>query len=179
MSMSRSLLLASGALMAFGALAESPQLGQPLSQSELETLDYVVMPDGDGLPIGGGDARQGAALYAQHCLACHGSGGQDGINDRLAGGHGTINGARPVKTVGSFWPYSTTVFDYIRRAMPYQSPGSLSADEIYALTAYILYINDIVDEDRRLDAETLPTVKMPNQENFVWAYAPPGSDESK
>ena len=171
--------LATGALFAAGAMAQSPQLGQPLSEADVESLDYVVMPDGDGLPPGGGDAEQGAALYAQHCLACHGSGGQDGINDRLAGGHGTINGERPVKTVGSFWPYATTVFDYIRRAMPYQSPGSLSADDTYALTAYLLYINDIVAEDRRLDAKTLPAVKMPNRDNFVWAYAPGGLDAAK
>lgn len=170
---SRKLTLgACGLLAAVAALAEGPQLGKPVPQEELDAMDYVVLPDGDGLPAGSGDAREGAELYAQHCLACHGAGGQDGINDRLAGGHGSIDSERPLKTVGSYWPYATTVFDYIRRAMPYQSPGSLSEDDIYSLTAYLLYINDIVDEDQRLDAESLPAVKMPNRDNFVWAYSP-------
>ena len=173
MFMSRKLALgACGLLVAVAALGEGPELGKPVSREELDAMDYVVLPDGDGLPAGSGDAREGADLYARHCLACHGAGGQDGINDRLAGGHGTIDGERPLKTVGSYWPYATTVFDYIRRAMPYQSPGSLSEDDVYSLTAYLLYINDIVDEDQRLDAKTLPTVKMPNRDNFVWAYSP-------
>jgi cytochrome c len=161
-----------GLLISTVCSAEGPGLGQPLDASELEALDYAVLPSGDGLPSGSGNAQAGAALYIQHCLACHGEEGVNGINDRLAGGHGTIDGERPLKTVGSYWPYATTVFDYIRRAMPYQTPGSLTADEIYSLTAYLLYINDIVAENDVLDAENLPAVQMPNRDNFVWAYAP-------
>ena len=149
---------------------ESPGLGVPLSKADVAELDYVVLPDGSGLPPGSGSVGEGEGLYAAHCLACHGERGEDGINDRLAGGHGTIDGARPVKTVGSFWPYATTLFDYIRRAMPYQQPGTLTADEVYALSAYVLHINGIVPDSARLDAETLPNVEMPNSDNFVWVF---------
>ena len=161
-----------GALMLFSNAPgdQSPDLGEPLSTADIAAIDYVVLPDGSGLPPGSGSVSEGAELYATHCLACHGARGEDGINDRLAGGHGTINGARPVKTVGSFWPYATTLFDYIRRAMPYQQPGTLTADEVYALSAYVLYINDIVPDSARLDAASLPAVEMPNGDNFVWVY---------
>ena len=150
-------------------LAETPNLGKPISAQELTQIDYFVQRDGQGLPEGSGDAKAGAGLYQLHCLACHGAGGQDGINDRLAGGHGSIASGAPVKTVGSYWPYATTIFDYIRRAMPYTAPGSLSADQIYALTAYLLFINGLVEEGQSLDAENLPQVTMPNAGNFVWA----------
>lgn len=154
------------------ALAQSPQLGVSIDDQALDGIDLTVLPDGTGLPQGRGDARIGAALYQRHCLACHGAAGVNGINDRLAGGHGSLDSAQPVKTVGSYWPYATTVFDFIRRAMPYAAPGSLSADEVYALTAYLLYINDVVAEDQQLDAQTLPAVVMPNRDNFRWSYAP-------
>lgn len=167
------LLLATLAVLAAGAAAqEGPGLGEPVTDDELRALDFVVLPDGDGLPPGKGNVTAGAALYERWCLACHGQGGTDGPNDRLAGGHGTIGGERPEKTVGSYWPYATTLFDYIRRAMPYQTPGALTADEVYALTAYVLYLNGIVDESAELDAESLPAVEMPNRDNFEWAYAP-------
>lgn len=148
--------------------AESPNLGQPLSATEIAELNVTVMPNGMGLPPGSGSATTGKLLYQSHCLACHGSDGTDGLNDRLAGGHGSLTGAAPVKTVGSYWPYATTVFDYIRRAMPYTAPGSLSADDIYALTAYVLWINSIVSETDQLNATTLPAVVMPNAGNFDW-----------
>ena len=165
--------LAAAAMLSAGALAqESPQLGEALSAEEVDAYDFVVLPDGDGLPAGSGTAREGRALYAQHCLACHGESGRDGINDTLAGGHGTLEGPQPEKTVGSYWPYATTIFDYLRRAMPYQQPGTLSADEVYALTAYLLHINGIVAIEERLDAETLPEIRMPNRDGFVWAYEP-------
>ncbi len=154
------------------AAQESPDLGMPVSATEIEALDYAVQPDGDGLPDGSGTAKQGATVYQTHCLACHGAEGQDGINDRLAGGHGSLTTAKPVKTVGSYWPYATTVFDYVRRAMPYQTPGVLSNDELYAVTAYLLFVNDIVDENAVLNAQTLPGVRMPNRDNFVWDYMP-------
>jgi hypothetical protein len=151
---------------------EGPQLGEALSSDQLRALDYTVMPDGDGLPAGSGDASAGREVYNSNCLACHGENGHEGINDKLVGGHGSLTGDQPLKTVGSYWPYATTLFDYVRRAMPFQSPGSLSNNEIYAVTAYILYLNEIVAEDHLLDAKTLPAVQMPNRENFVWAYEP-------
>ena len=181
MSMSRCTRLVSvaAALLVTGAtLAQSdftqdvPQLGSPVMAAAVSELDYVILPDGSGLPEGSGSVAEGAQVYAMHCLACHGDKGQGGPNDMLAGGHGSIDSARPVKTLGSYWPYATTIFDYVRRAMPYQAPGSLSANEVYALTAYLLFVNDIVDEAERLDADSLPAVKMPNRDNFVWAWEP-------
>lgn len=164
-----SLLICSGLITA----QESPGLGEPLSAEQIADIDYVVLPDGDGLPDGAGTASEGAVVYQQHCLACHGEGGTDGINDRLSGGHGSMTSARPQKTVGSFWPYATTVFDYVRRSMPLTTPGVLSNDELYAVTAYVLYINEIVGENDEMNAQTLPKIKMPNRENFVWDYSPP------
>jgi len=152
------------------AAQDSPGLGEAVSAAEIEALDYTIEPDGTGLPQGSGSARQGAVVYQTYCLACHGPAGQDGVNDRLAGGHGSLITSRPVKTVGSFWPHATTVFDYVRRAMPYQTPGVLSNDDLYAVTAYLLFVNEIVDEDAVMNARTLPDVRMPNRENFVWDY---------
>lgn len=149
--------------------ARSPGLGQPVTATELAAIDFTVMPDGAGLPVGSGTAEQGVAIYQRHCLACHGDKGVDGVNDRLSGGHDSLSTLAPVKTVGSYWPYATTVFDFIRRAMPYTAPGSLGNDDIYALTAYLLYINDVVGEQDVMDARSLPEVNMPNRDNFVWA----------
>jgi hypothetical protein len=151
---------------------DSPGLGESLSADEIAAIDYVVLPNGDGLPEGSGTASDGVIVYQQYCLACHGEGGADGINDRLVGGHGSMTSARPQKTVGSFWPYATTVFDYVRRSMPLTSPGILSDNEMYAVTAYILYINEIIDENDEINAQTLPRVEMPNRDNFVWDYSP-------
>lgn len=170
MSMSRLTALGLGALLMSTAGAdEGPGLGEPLVAERIAEIDYVVMPDGSGLPDGAGTAAAGAAIYGRHCVACHGANGSDGINDALVGGHGSIDGESPVKTVGSYWPYATTLFDYIRRAMPYQQPGSLSPDEVYSLTAYILYLNGIVAEAERVDADSLAGIRMPNRDNFVWA----------
>jgi len=149
---------------------ESPGLGQPVDHAEISAVDFTIMPDGEGLPDGGGDATRGAEVYQRYCFACHGEGGTGGINDRLVGGQGSLASDAPVKTIGSYWPYATTLFDYIRRAMPYQSPGILSDDQVYALTAYLLFLNDIIAEDTVLDAETLPAIEMPNRDNFDWAY---------
>jgi len=151
---------------------DNPQLGENVSQADLVVVDYTIMPNGEGLPDGSGTAAEGAKVYQDNCLACHGAGGKDGLNDVLVGGHGSLTTDRPQKTVGSYWPYATTLFDYVHRAMPYQAPGSLSDDDVYAVTAYILYLNDVVDENDRLDADTLPDVRMPNRDNFVWAYSP-------
>lgn len=151
---------------------DNPKLGEAVSSAEISSLDRTILPNGDGLPDGSGTAAAGAMVYQQNCLACHGAGGKDGPNDALVGGQGSLASDRPQKTVGSYWPYATTLFDYVNRAMPYPAPGSLSNDEVYAVTAYILYLNEIVGEDDRLDANTLPEVRMPNRANFVWAYTP-------
>jgi mono/diheme cytochrome c family protein len=151
---------------------DNPKKGAAVSSNELKSVDSTILPNGEGLPDGSGTAAAGANVYQQNCLACHGAGGKDGLNDPLVGGHGSLTTDQPQKTVGSYWPYATTLFDYVHRAMPYQAPGSLSNDDVYAVTAYILYLNDIVGENERLDANRLPEVRMPNRENFVWAYAP-------
>lgn len=151
---------------------ESPRLGESVDAQQLEAIDFTILPDGSGLPAGAGDAVLGARVYQQHCLACHGEGGQGGINDALVGGLGSLTGSQPIKTVGSFWPYATTIFDYVRRAMPLPTPGVLSDDETYAVTAYLLFLNGVVEEDTVLNAESLPAVKMPNRDNFRWGYTP-------
>ncbi len=167
------LLVCLGAIGTGAVLADdSPGLGQELTARELAAVDFTIMPDGDGLPAGAGNAVAGREIYKQNCLACHGENGTGGVNDVLSGGHGSLTGPRPQKTVGSYWPYATTIFDYLRRAMPFQMPGSLSNDDIYAVTAYLLFVNDIIAEDTEIDARSLPQVKMPNRDNFVWGYTP-------
>jgi len=129
------------------------------------------LPDGRGLPQGSGSVLEGKSLYQQQCASCHGENLQGGIGDRLVGGRGSLVSddptKAPVKTVESYWPYATTLFDYIKRAMPLNTPDSLSNDQVYALTAYILSEAKIVPEDALMNAETLPKVEMPNREGFV------------
>ncbi len=141
--------------------------GRPATPAEIALWDIDVRPDGKGLPPGSGTVAQGKEIFADNCAACHGDNGVGGIKDRLAGGQGTLASATPVKTVGSFWPYATTLFDYIHRAMPYQAPGSLSNDDTYAVAAYILYLNGILPADGKLDREGVPRIKMPNHDGFV------------
>ncbi|MCH7743613.1 MAG: cytochrome c [Proteobacteria bacterium] len=158
------------------SLAEKgPDLGIEATPAQVAAWDISIAPDGDGLPAGSGTTTQGAAIYAIQCIACHGRAGAGNPNDRLVGGHGTLGSSSPVKTIGSFWPYATTVFDYIRRAMPYTYSGTLTDDQVYALTAYLLFLNDIIDENDVMDAESLAKVQMPNRNNFVLAY-PTNSD---
>jgi cytochrome c len=148
----------------FAVQAESPGLGVPTSEAVIR--EAFVFLDGQGLPEGNGDAATGATLFNQHCLRCHGIGGDGGINDTLTGGQGSLATGAPVKTIGSYWPFATTLFDYIRRAMPYNSPGILSPDEVYSITAYLLYVNDIVAADKNLDSTSLPQIQMPNRSGF-------------
>jgi len=166
----RLLLAALGAtLLADAALAaaRTPNLGKPADPAAVAALDISIPPDGKGLPTGSGSVEQGAAIFATKCQACHGANGVGGPNDRLTGGVGSLASPRPVKTVASYWPYATTVFDYIRRAMPITAPQSLTNNEAYALTAYLLSIDGIVAKDARLDAQTLPKVQMPNRSGFI------------
>jgi mono/diheme cytochrome c family protein len=150
-----------------------PNLGVPATAAQVAGWDVSIGPDGAGLPPGSGTAAQGAAIYAAKCVACHGEKGAGKPNDPLVGGQGTIATPNAVRTVGSYWPYATTLFDYIRRAMPVVAPQSLSNDEVYALTAYLLALNGVIDEGAAMNAATLPKVAMPNRDNFVWAYKKP------
>ena len=164
-----------GSLVCFSGVAmadDNPRLGVPVDEATVVAINFTVLPNGEGLPAGSGNSIRGEAIYARDCLACHGEKGQKGVSDVLVGGHGTIASASPNRTVGSYWPYATTLFDYIRRAMPYTAPGSLTNNEVYALTAYILFLNGIVDEQDMMTAETLADVRMPNRDNFIWAYTP-------
>jgi cytochrome c len=149
---------------------EGPGLGVPATADEIASWDLDISPTGAGLPAGSGTAAAGKIVYEQKCLACHGQEGKGQPNDQLVGGRGTIKSAAAVRTVGSYWPYATTLFDYVRRAMPLVQPQSLTNDEIYAVTAYLLALNDIIDEDDTMNATTLPAVVMPNRDAFVVAY---------
>jgi mono/diheme cytochrome c family protein len=170
MSMHDRVLAACSALVvACGtALAESPDLGRVATPEEIAAWDISIGPDGAGLPPGSGTPRQGEAVFVAKCLACHGERGAGKPNDQLVGGRGTLGGGQvPVKTVGSFWPYATTVFDYVRRAMPLNQSKSLTSDETYAVVAYILRLNGVIGESDTIDAQTLPKVSMPNKDGFV------------
>ncbi len=143
-------------------------LGRAPTAAELEAWDIDVRPDGTGLPKGRGTAREGEALYQERCASCHGEFGE-GVNrwPELAGGEGSLNGDRPLRTIGSYWPYVTTVFDFLRHAMPFGNAQSLVPDEIYAVTAYLLGLNDVVkDEDFELNERTLPSIRLPNEAGF-------------
>ncbi|CAG9225178.1 c-type cytochrome [Paraburkholderia caribensis] len=142
-------------------------IGTPVSDADIAAWNIDVAPDGQGLPPGSGDVAMGGKVFAAKCAACHGAKGEGLIGDQLIGGQGTLTSANPKRTVGSYWPYATTLFDYIRRAMPYNAPQSLSADEVYAVSAWILNQNGIVSDDARLDAHSLASVRMPNRDGFV------------
>ena len=158
-------------LICAGAVAAEiapPKLGRPATPDEVAKADISIPPDGKGLPPGSGSAAQGAQVFQAKCSACHGANGQGTPNgDRLVGGVGTLASANPVKTVSSYWPYATTLFDYIRRAMPITNPQSLQNDEVYAVVAYILSIDNIVPKDAVLDAQSLPKVQLPNRNGFI------------
>jgi cytochrome c len=159
----RSLLLF---LLSSAAFAAGPNLGQPLSHADLARWDINVLPDGTGLPKGSGTSAQGAPIYAQKCAHCHGANGHGGPNRPLVGSP-PIKAIDSERTIANFWPYSTTLFDFIRRAMPFQQPRSLSDDEVYALTAYILSLNKLIGEKDVMNAQTLPKVRMPNRDGFT------------
>src|ERR1700738_1052264 len=145
--------------------AESPNLGRVATPEEIAAWDISIGPDGVGLPPGSGTPKQGETVYAAKCFACHGEKGAGQPNDRLVGGQGSLPGDKPpVKTVGSFWPYATTLFDYIRRAMPPNESKSLTSDEVYGVVAYLLSLNGVVPETETLNAQTLPKVMMPNRD---------------
>jgi len=163
-------LIAAAALLALSSAAfgQSPNLGKPITPEDLAAWDISIGPDGAELPPGSGTAKQGEAVFTAKCQACHGAKGAGQPNDRLVGGQGSLPGDKPaIKTVGSFWPYATTLFDYVRRAMPYVESKSLSPDETYAVVAYILNLNGVVGDADVINAQTLPNVKMPNRDGFI------------
>jgi len=155
------------ALCAGYAWADGPKLGKPLTAAELAPWDISIMPDGTGLPPGSGNAAQGATIYVQKCITCHGENGKGGISAALVTDRKITSVSAGEKSIANFWPYATTVFDIIRRAMPWNLPRTLSNDEVYALTAYVLAQNKLIDEGAVMNAETLPKVRMPNREGFI------------
>lgn len=155
-------------LMALSALAQTRQgVGRAPTGDDLRRLEVTVAPDGTGLPPGSGTAAQGKAVFARRCAKCHGEKATGDVGPTLVGGQGTLATSKPLKTVGSFWPHATSLWNYVNRAMPFDQPGLLSHTEVYAAVAYILHLNGIVPEDRVLDAKTLPQVRMPNRDGFV------------
>ncbi len=154
------------ALVSSAAFAQGPNLGKSVSPAEIAAWDISVSPDGSGLPPGSGTSAQGAKIYAVKCVACHGEEGKGGRNIALAGG-APIRNMDSARTIANFWPYATTIFDYTRRAMPWHLPRSLTNDEVYALTAYILALNKIIGENDTMNAQSLPRVQMPNRDGFM------------
>ena len=150
------------------ANAQSPyRIGRAATPAEIAGWNIDVGGDGSNLPPGSGTVSHGSEVFAQQCAACHGAKGEGGVGDRLVGGQGTLGTPKPVRTVGSYWPYAPTLFDYIRRAMPQNAPESLSNDDVYALSAYILSLNGLLPANATLDAKTLAAIKMPNRKMFV------------
>jgi cytochrome c len=165
------LWLAGVSVLVASSAPQSPEalrIGRPATESEVRARDIDVLPDGTGLPSGEGDAVIGKGVFLAKCARCHGPGGEGSASyPRLAGGLGTLGTSAPVLTVGSYWPYSTTLWDYIHRAMPYPQPGSLTPRETYAVTAYILYLNEVIGEKDVMNAQTLPKVRMRNRAGFI------------
>lgn len=159
-------------LAALWAVAAWGQTGRPATPEEIKALDITVFPDGRGLPPGRGTAVEGKQIYEVRCVRCHNTGGagRQGEYPALIGGKGSLGTAKPKKSVGSYWPYATTLWDHIHRAMPFDHPRSLSPDRVYALTAYILFLNGIVTETFEVNRETLPAVAMPNRNGFYSVY---------
>ena len=156
-------------VLSAAAFAQTARVGKPATDAQIKAIDITIFPDGRGLPAGSGTAAKGADIFKEKCAVCHNdkAEGRAGQYPALVGGVGSIATAKPVKTVGSYWPYATTVFEYIRRAMPYDQPGTLKPDEIYSLVAFVLNANGIVGAGDEMNEKTLPKVKMPNRDGFV------------
>jgi len=158
-------LLCSAAMLS----AQGPKygVGRPATPDQIRALGAAIAPDGTGLPAGSGTAVAGRGIFAESCARCHGEKASGGIGPALVGGQGTLRSAKPLKTVGSFWPSATTLWDYINRAMPFDRPGQLKPPEVYALCAYILHLNGVIEADQAMDSKSLPKVRMPNRDGFV------------
>ncbi|MCX7113188.1 MAG: cytochrome c [Proteobacteria bacterium] len=166
------LALICATVTSFAAAAEGPRLGKPANRQEIAAWNLTVFPDGKGLPPGHGSAVEGKAIYERHCASCHGNNGLGGSGEELAGAKHRLIDSNPDKTIGTYWPTATTLFDFVRRSMPPDAPGSLSNDQIYAVCAYLLHLNGIIPESSTLNAVDLPKVKMPNREGFIRVDAP-------
>jgi S-disulfanyl-L-cysteine oxidoreductase SoxD len=153
------------------ALAQTPNyknVGRAPTEQEVQAMDIAIGTDGKELPPGSGTAKDGARIFKAKCEVCHGPNLEGSpMGPALMGGNGTLTSLHPKLTVGSYWPFATTIFDYIRRAMPRYQEGSLSADEVYSLAAFVLYRNDIIKEDDVIDAKSLPKIQMPNRNGFI------------
>ena len=161
--------------------AQSPAfgVGRPATAEEIRDLGAAIAPDGSGLPEGSGTVAAGRDVFVAQCARCHGPKAQGDVGPALVGGQGTLRSARPLKTVGSYWPYATTLWDYINRAMPFDKPGLLKPSEVYAVAAYILNINGIISDTDIMDAKSLPKVKMPNRDGFVPDPRPDVGEKAK
>ena len=165
----RTALLA-GAIAMLGCAVQAEErygIGRAATPAEIAGWNIDIGRDGANLPPGSGSAERGKVVFTEQCAACHGDNGQGGVGDRLVGGQGTLASSKPIRTVGSYWPYASTLFDYIRRAMPQNAPQSLSNEDVYAVAAYVLSLNGIVPADAVLDATSLAAIKMPNRDGFV------------
>ena len=160
-------LLAAASLPVAAFSQYAPRLGTPVGEADIAAYTLTVLPSGLGLPSGSGSVAQGQKVYSGKCMGCHGESGSGGSGGQLSGGVGSLATSMPVKTVSSFWPSATSVFDYVRRAMPINAPKSLTDDEAYAVTAYLLSLDGIVGNDAVMDAGALPKVVMPNAHGFV------------
>ena len=147
--------------------APGTHLGKPIAESDVAAWDISILPDGTGLPPGGGTPEQGSTVFAAKCAVCHGENGKGGTAAALVGGEPLTSGIETAKTVANFWPYATTIFDFTRRAMPWPRPRTLTSDEVYALTAFILAQNKIIGANEAMNAQTLPKVRMPNRDGFI------------
>jgi len=162
------------ALAPAAAFAEGPEVGAPVSDRDLARY-FAIQPDGEGLPPGSGTVSAGAKVYGERCAACHGDklqGVPAAGGPALVGGRGTLASPKPLKTVESYWPYASTLYDYVWRAMPFDQPGSLSPDEVYAVSAYVLSKGGVIGEDASMDAKSLPKVEMPNAKGFYDGRGP-------
>lgn len=159
--------LSGGWTALFGEEFAGYGVGRPAGEEEIRAWNMDVSPTGEGLPPGRGTVKQGARIYAEKCAACHGPTGVEGPKDKLVGGRDTLTTSKPIRTIGSYWPYATTLYDYIHRAMPFNAPQSLTAEETYSVIAWLLFQNQVIAEDAVIDAQTLPTVQMPNRNGFI------------
>ncbi len=163
-------LIAIGISFLFADTKNTPRLGQEITSEEIAKWDISIFPDGEGLPEGQGSVHEGEKIFQSKCIACHGKNGLGHTADQLAGAQMSLTSQYPEKTIGSYWPYATTLFDFIRRSMPMNAPGSLTNNETYSLTAYLLYLNNLFDKDGKMTAKELVEVKMPNQNGFINIY---------
>lgn len=152
------------------AIEKGPNLGKPASSKLIRQWNMDIFPNGKGLPKGQGTAISGKKVYHKHCLSCHGVDGTGASADELAGANHSLTDMPPDKTIGTYWPYATTLFDFTRRSMPLNAPGILSNNELYAVTAYLLQLNGIIDKDKVINAKTLAEIKMPNRNGFINIY---------